>query len=874
MSLAPGTRLGPYEILSTLGAGGMGEVYVAFDPALDRKIAIKILHDAVATDPERRGRFEREARAIAALNHPNIVTIHAIDDAGGVRFLAMELVDGKTLDEALPQGGMPFDRLLQIAIPLTAAVSAAHERGITHRDLKPQNVMIGTDGRVKVLDFGLAKLREPVGGPADVTGLSAPHEMQTGDGRILGTVAYMSPEQAEGKEIDHRTDLFSLGVILFEMATGQRPFTGDSYGSVLASVVRDTPLSVTGRRPDLSPDFARIVRKALSKDPERRYQTAADLRNDLEALRDDVSSSGVRSNVSSPRSARARKWMPIAAIAGIGWVVVAGAVGYFRGGWTTGKPAESAAGAATFRQLTFQPGLEIYPSLSPDGKWIVYSSATDGDEDIYLQSVGGQKAINLTADSPEADREPAFSPDGERIAFRSDRNGGGIFVMGQTGDGARRITEQGFTPTWAPDGRQIAYSTADVSIFPEQASDGGEVWIADIETGRKRMLLQRGSQPAWSPDGSRIAFRAPGSGSRRVSVATIPSAGGTAVQLTTGEENAWSPAWSVGGRLYYASDVGGSYNIWRVRVDAATGAAIGTPQSVTAPTTLVGHLSLSADGHKLVYASLIAHQNVQRVAFDPVTARTVDSPTWITTGSQTWDQLAASKSGDQLALRSGDNLFVARMDGTGTRQLTDGRTANSGPVWAHDGSRLWFGSNQAALGQIWSIGVDGSGLKQVTFHPVTIGRPIASPDGRRFLAHSHFAPNATDIVMFDANGQMIRALTPSKTRMELTDWSPDGERLALNVSAAPGGIVVYSLDQGRYEQLTSQGADPAWANNETVVFANVNKLSSVNVRTRQVRDVIATAPDLLGGLAFTADRHWLYYWRGPREADIWIATMK
>ena len=264
----------------------MGEVFLADDTKLGRKVALKVLARAHAADPERRDRFEREARAIAALNHPNIITIYSVEDLDGVLFLTMELVEGKTLTELIPPRGMSLEQLLHVGIPLADAVGAAHQRGITHRDLKPANVMVTEEGRVKVLDFGLAKLQEesPVGGLS----VTVTKEQLTSEGRIVGTVAYMSPEQAQGKAVDARSDVFSLGVLLFEMATGEKPFKGDTNMSLLSAIIKDTPSSVTDLRQDLPRDVGRILRRCLAKDPEERYQTAKDLRNDLRLLKEDL----------------------------------------------------------------------------------------------------------------------------------------------------------------------------------------------------------------------------------------------------------------------------------------------------------------------------------------------------------------------------------------------------------------------------------------------------------------------------------------------------------------------------------------------------------------------------------------------------------
>ena len=292
MALTPGTRLGPYAILSTLGVGGMGEVYRARDTRLQRDVALKVLPDIAAADPDRRERFRREALAVAALNHPHIVTIHSVEEAGTTVFLTMELVEGRSLAEVLPSGGLTLDRVLTIGIAVAEAMSAAHQKGITHRDLKPANIMLG-EGEQLGTHQG-ARLRP--GQESSSRSSSRPprrwfpprppgRPRRPAEGRILGTVAYMSPEQAEGRAIDGRSDLFSLGVVLYEMATGQRPFTGDTNLSILSSILRDTPQSVTDINPALPRDLGRIIRRALAKDPERRYQSAKDLRNDLEDLK-------------------------------------------------------------------------------------------------------------------------------------------------------------------------------------------------------------------------------------------------------------------------------------------------------------------------------------------------------------------------------------------------------------------------------------------------------------------------------------------------------------------------------------------------------------------------------------------------------------
>ncbi|HTI39076.1 MAG TPA: serine/threonine-protein kinase [Vicinamibacterales bacterium] len=367
-AFAAGSRLGGYEIVDRIGAGGMGEVYLAHDTRLGRRVALKIVPLSLAGDGDRR-RLEREAQAAARLNHPNIVTLLSLEEADGVAFLTMEYVEGELLTSCIPDGGMPIDRLLPVAIAIADAVAAAHRAGIVHRDLKPANVMLAAPGsRVKVLDFGLARLHGATLNPDAATG-TAPI---TDVGHIAGTIAYMSPEQAEGREVDARSDIFSMGVMLFEMATGHRPFTGDSSISVITAILRDTPPVVSDVKPALPIEFARIVRRCLQKEPDRRYQTAVDLRNALEEVKQDSDSGILPSGSALPARARtARRWIPLGA------AVAVGALGAL--GWWAARSHSSANAPANIdireRQVTSNP-LEapvFFAAVSSDGRYLAYS---------------------------------------------------------------------------------------------------------------------------------------------------------------------------------------------------------------------------------------------------------------------------------------------------------------------------------------------------------------------------------------------------------------------------------------------------------------------------------------------------------------------
>ena len=475
----------------------MGEVYRARDPRLNRLIAIKLLPAAAAADAERRERFEREALALAALNHPGIVTIYSVEEADGQFFLTMELVEGRALADAVPRGGLPLDRVLRICSLVVEAIAAAHQKGIMHRDLKPANIMIGEgeqDGRVKVLDFGLVKLTGSASGTDADTAM--PTALATGEGRILGTVAYMSPEQAEGKAVDARSDLFSLGVILYELATGQRPFTGDTSISIISAIVKDTPKPVTEVNPALPRDLGRIARRALAKDPERRYQTAKDLRNDLDDLRASLESGDFLT--ASPGSSaivhsrRARVWAWIAAtVSSIGLLSLA--VIHFR------EPPASLAQMRT----SIPPPIQLQPSspfsLSPDGRYLAFTGAgPDGIIRIWVHSLDGNDERPVTGTEKVSIAPPFWSPDSRFIAYgvsgqlwKVSISGGapqplcqlqsavggawnddGVIVVGNSRGGLMKCSASGGAPDPVPVTTPSSTSGDEIHIFPSFLPDG------------------------------------------------------------------------------------------------------------------------------------------------------------------------------------------------------------------------------------------------------------------------------------------------------------------------------------------------------------------------------------------------------------------
>jgi Tol biopolymer transport system component len=852
----------------------MGEVYRARDTKLGRDVAIKVLAGSFATDADRLQRFEREAHAVAALNHPNIVTIHSIESIESLHILTMELVDGKALSHLIPASGLSFDRLLKIATQLADAVGAAHQRAITHRDIKPSNVMVTEDGRVKVLDFGLAAFQTNAATADSLVTSPA----LTRAGVILGTVAYMSPEQAEGRHVDARSDIFSLGVTLYEMATGKRPFEGDSGLSVMSSILRDTPRPVSEINPNLPSAFTRIVRRCLEKDPERRYHSAKDLRNDLEELeqsrRHDITRPGDLREAErrATRTSAATIGLIAAAGAGIGILLGLGLPSL----WSPARPAVAQPG---FSQQTWDVGTEFFPSLSPDGKWLVYAGDASGNFDIYLQGIGGQTAINLTRDSSAADRQPAFSPGGERIAFRSEREGGGIFVMGRTGEATRRVTDMGFSPSWSSDGAFIVIATEDVVAGPQSRGPNSALWVVTVETGEKRELTGGDAvQPHWSPNGHRIAYWTTRGAGRQRDIATIPARGGEGIPVTDDAAVDWNPVWSPDGRhLFFLSDRSGIMSAWRVAIDEVSGRTLGPPEPVVLPSPSTAHLTFSADGRQMAYAAISAELNVDRLDLDWSKGSFTGPPSPVTSGSRAWRSLTESPDGKWLVLAAitpNEDLFIVRSDGSGLRQLTNDIAFDRFPRWSPDGKRLAFQSNRGGAWEAWAINPDGSSLVALT-EKLLAHYPIWAPDGSRLVFTDflqEFRPGLVDARKQVAAQTVTRLPAVADARYwTVWDWSSDGRWLAGDRSG--GGIVVYSFDTDAITTLSETGSWPFWfSDNRRLIFHDGSAVAILDRETKRSQVVRpATAARILG---LSRDGQRLYVARSSTRADVWLATIK
>lgn len=729
-------------------------------------------------------------------------------------------------------------------------------------------------------------------------------EPLTEEGKVVGTVAYMSPEQAEGKPVDHRTDIFSLGIILYEMATGERPFKGDTNLSIMSSIARDTPTSVTELNRSLPRHLGRIIKRALTKDAEHRLQTAKDLRNELEELKEEVES-GEAVPVGAVASAGRRTRWPgyltmVTIVVFLGFILWQ--AGVFERGTGRAPIVQSTA------HLTSLPGRETYPSLSPDGDEIIYASDMGGDLDIYWQKVAGGRVLNLTEDSPADDYQPAFSPDGQSIAFRSDRDGGGIYVMSGMGENVRRLTDGGYNPAWSPVGNEITFS--EQNIGDPTLVQGGRVSIVAVATGERR-LMGEGYQPHWSPNGHRIAYFHINPRAER-DIWTVSANGGEPVAVTADAALDWNPVWSANGQhLYFSSDRGGSFDVWRILIDEVSGEVLGDPEPVTTGEAMLrGYITVSLDGRRLAYSSQAQWSNLMRAAFDPSSETIVGQAEWITRGSRQVGSFDLSPDGEWIAfvnVEPREDLFKTRKDGTEESQLTDDEYRVIGPTWAPDGTRIAFYTNRSDLIHIWSVNPDGSAILQLTSSSGP-GRPhwhpVWSPDGRR-LAYTDHGQSPATVLIVDLNApledqdayplppidpirplaeQAVEALPPFNEAGDLflaRSWSPDGEWLAgeRRLGIAPtGDLVLFSLALGEYVPMIETNQDhvfPAWlSDSRRVLFGAGGKIVMIDRESLETKEVLSVQPDRIMQVQISRDDRTIYFVRQTVEADIWLLTLE
>jgi Tol biopolymer transport system component len=539
---------------------------------------------------------------------------------------------------------------------------------------------------------------------------------------------------------------------------------------------------------------------------------------------------------------------------------------------------------ALFAQITNGPGPELFPSLSPDGRSVVYAAKSSGNWDIYLRTIDDRDPVNLTADSAADNSQPAFSADGKLIVFRSERAGGGIFVMGAKGESVRRLTDAGYNPAWSPDGREIVFADESITRPEDRQMPNSRLWAVETATGRKRLVSPGdGVQPQWSPHGQRIAYWAIDRSGHR-DIWTIPAKGGTPVPVTRDEPLDWSPTWSPdGGYLYFSSDRASGMKIWRVPINENSGRILGGLEPVVAPSAYTADLSFARDSHRMAYVDASFSSNLCKVVFDPVTEHVLDEPKDITEPSKQAVRPAISPNGEWLAFSSSgleEDLFVVRTDGTGLRQLTHEGHRDRGPRWSPDGQQVAFFSKRTGNQEIWSAGIDGRAQKQLTFLAgPNVLWPVWSPTGER-LIYSIFGLGSFLMETRKSWAKQTPANLPSWSQDGETfyawSWSPDGGKLAGYLERVDGtfpGIVLYDLASRTYEKLTDSGMEPVWFSDGRRLLFNLDgKIHLVDRQTKRTHEVLSIAPSAVArrGFALGPDDRAIYFSVSITEANIWL----
>ncbi len=686
----------------------------------------------------------------------------------------------------------------------------------------------------------------------------------------------MAPEQARGKAVDKRADIWAFGLVVYEMLAGRRGIQGHETTDVLAAVLRQE-IDWSALPPDTPPRVRRLLERCLDRDVRQRLRDIGEARVLFSSP--DATSAPVAS-ATAPASrtwVSSVAWLAAGSIAGAAlWAIVGGQA-------STDTSAGDRAPTITLRRLTQEPGVELQPDLSPDGRQVVYTNVANGRRRLNLLRVGGARAINLSAESTSDDEQGRFSPSGEQIVFRSSRDGGGLFVMGATGESARRITGAGYDPDWSPDGRFIAYAMEAVAD-PYSRSNYSELWKVEVATGKTtRLYAVDAVQPAWSPDGTRIAFWANTSGQR--DIWTISAGGGEAQRVTSDAPTDWSPEWSPDGRwLYFESDRGGNMNLWRVAIDQASGTSRGEPQPITNGMRPIGYARFSADGSRMVAMGYDVSSDLTVAAFDA--ARPADVVAKATFRNQPYQSCDPSPDGTLIACWAGsvqEDIVLLRVDGPETRRLTDDIFKDRLPTWSPDGKTVGFFSTRGGRWESWAIQTDGSGLRQLTSIDKDTARVTWSPDG------------TSAVVASSSNGGVWRIdpsrLNTSETAQPLTaaaaarlfeiyDWSASGTLIGGLVQTANsiGVPAILDLSTDTVRQLPISPTHRAeismsfLPNSRQVLVTARGELSLIDVDGGNRRALRAV--ELGDQYRLSRDGKTLLVLRPRFDSDVWLLELK
>lgn len=866
-----GRTLDRYEIVRLLGAGGMGWVYRARDTSLKRDVALKVLSETADDDTHRQQRFDREIRAVARLSHPNIVEIYDYGRAEGVSYAVMELLRGRDLRQYMGGKPLPIERAIDIGVAIANGLGAAHHEGILHRDIKPANIFITSAGDVKILDFGLVRYLETANSDSetkiDETSLTSP-------GAVVGTSGYMSPEQVRGRPVDERSDIFSLGCVLFEMLSGTSPFRRETRADTMSATLTDRPPSLTELRPTLAPAVALIVARCLEPDPNDRFEAARDVAFALQTLSGDRP---VRSRHVGPRFLAQGRALRYTALAG-GVVVTLAMASWM----ATRPPTDGLPPLYDSHRLTNAPGWETDPAVSPDGSQVAYSSNESGNPDVWMVDVANSVPLRLTTD-PGDDHSPAWFPDGSMIAFVSDRGGQpGIWRIPRLGGLAVPLIENGIDPAISPDGTRIAFATS-------TAAGSTRIAVASLDRTDDPVILTGDDDgfmghrsPAWSPDGETLCY------SDFRNLWLVPAAGGPASRLTDDQARDRFPVWTNDGSfIFFSSARRGTQAIWRI---SARG---GEAQRVTFGTGPEARPSLSRDGSRLAYTT--HREELELTVLDRTTKRRHHM-----TGSRDLTLPALAPDGSAVAFASEmggqyDLWFVRLRDGEPVedpRRLTDHPVTVATPSFSPDGRWIAYFGVLDGQRDVWTLALDGGAPRRFTDNPAADVHPAFSPDGGHLAFssdrsggryHVWVAPIAGGVPTGDAI-----PVTSGESNDLYPTWSPDGRTLAY-VRTQGGETEVWTtgLDPEAPPRQLTHGAEARCARWDALRGGLLvsGRWGTGRVELRMVSDTTGESSTLdppvesddadgAGLFSTTADGRLLAYYDASFLGDVWLTDLR
>lgn len=812
----PPATIDRYRVIRQLGRGGMGVVYLAEDPRLERHVALKLLPLHLHADPRAERLLLDEARAACALDHPHIATIYEVGQAqDGRPFIAMAYYDGETLREQLARGAATEEDALRIAAQIADGLAAAHANGIVHRDIKPENILITRDGRVKILDFGLARM-----------------EADAAPGVVRGTVAYMSPEHVRGETVDARSDVWSLGVVLYELLAGVRPFSGDER-VVLRAIVEDRPAPIPA---SLAPALARIVERCLRPQPADRYPTAGVLLEELAELsrsgsdrdRSGNSGAGAGGAIVATRRRRTRILVSTA--------VAAGAVALAFLGWPALNASPSGPIVSGLRQVTRAPEPELDPVLSPDGRFLAYASGWDGYGDLFVRDLRRGQTVPLTYNVPGSHYGPRWTAGGDSIVFHTAGSSTGwpgwsgyegwSSVMPRLGGPASPFSQG---RVWDFFGGAMLYTVPGgllvrdgPGMAPRRIAGGGLV----LHSAR------------FSPDGSKVVFVEGGSdvaadgwsiGNVDASgIRIVPTAGGDVVRVTDDFHQNVSPVWLPDGRrILFLSNRDGPRDIYLLRL-SADGRPLSAPVRVT--TGLDAHtISISEDGRAVAFARMLVRRNVRAVDIPEQGSVSISAARLVTTGNQRAENHGVSKDGRFLLfdsnLEGNQDIYLLRLGDDEPRRLTQHRADDFHPDLSPDGRTVAFYSTRFGTRDLFLMNMDGGGVTRLTRAATEEAHPTFSPDGNALCYEVRGGtdqPHPMIAVMTRADSGAPWGPARRIASGWTPHWSPEGDRLVLE---ADSGIVITTLtgDERLIVRRTWQGfAWPHWAPDGTIYFRGVD----------------------------------------------------